>query len=206
MTPESITAAGREGFLMMGPGWPATLIGIAAVLLMGYLLKDIVRQWMAALVLKLLKPFRIGDTISIIGATGVVESMGPLATVLTTPDNTMVFLPNRELLQTSISNLSAKGSRRITIDFAIPFDEDIDAARDIIEEALGKDPRILALPSIEVPVVDYCADGAVLRAMFWSSARDCTPVRTDAMASILRLFRAEGIRGRCLGDGIACDV
>jgi small conductance mechanosensitive channel len=197
MTPEVITAAGREGFLLMGPGWLAGLIVIAAVLLIGFLLKDIISHWMAAWVLKLLKPFRIGDTISTTGATGVVESMGSLATVLTTADNTTVFLPNRELLQTSILNHSAKGSRRIAIDFTIIADDDIEAARDIIEEALSKDPRILAEPPVEVPVVDYCADGAFLQAQFWTSAKDGTPVRTDAMTSILRLFRAEGIRNHC---------
>jgi small-conductance mechanosensitive channel len=206
MTPESITAAGREGLLLIGPGWLAGLGVIATMLLMGFLLKDIISHWMAALMLKMLKPFRIGDTISITGATGVVESMGPLATVLTTEDNTTVFLPNRKLLQTCIFNLSAKGSRRITIGFTIPLDEDIEAARDIIEEALSKDTRIFAVPYVEVPVVDYGADGIVLRAKFWTSSKECTPVRTDAMASIIGLFRAEGIRGRCIGDSIACDV
>lgn len=102
-------------------------------------------------------------------------------------------------------NHTANGTRRIDFRFGIANGGDIEAAIDIIEEVLLKDPRVLAEPSCRIAITGYCADGVILDAQLWVSLADCWKARSETMVCVRSMFEAEGIRiNRRLDEAHGC--
>jgi small conductance mechanosensitive channel len=200
MTIEYFSPAGDDLIALLGTSAILAMVIFAAGLLAGLLLRSGPGRLAAGIMLKAVKPFRPGDIISGGGVTGTVASIRLFNTVLVLPDNATLLVPNVTLMESTIVNHSAKGTRRIDLMFGIEYGGDIDAAMDIIEEVLSKDPRVLAAPSPHVAVAEYCTCGVVLVAQPWVSASDCWQVRSETTASVHKLFDAEGVHMHCTRD------
>ncbi|BBO70397.1 hypothetical protein DSCA_43270 [Desulfosarcina alkanivorans] len=194
---ELFSSAGNELIAVLGTSVILAMIIFAAGLLVGSLLRSGPGRLVAGIMLKAARPFRLGDIISGGGVTGTVSSISWFNTVLVMPDNATLLVPNVNLMEGTIVNHTAKGTRRIDIMFGIEHGGDIDAAMDIIEEVLSKDPRVLDIPPPRVAVTEYCTCGVVLVAQPWVSAGDCWQVRSETTASIHKLFDAEGVHMHC---------
>jgi small conductance mechanosensitive channel len=199
MTIESYSPAGEDLIALLGASVILAVVIFSAGLLAGLLLRRGPGRLVAGIMLKALKPFRPGDIISGCGVTGTVAAIHLFNTVLVMPDNATLLVPNVSLMEGTIVNHTAKGTRRVDIMFGIEYGGDVDAAMDIIEEVLSKDLRILAEPPPRVVVAEYCTCGVVLIAQPWVSASECSPVRSEITASVHKLFDAEGVTMHCLG-------
>ena len=121
------------------------------------------------------------------------------------PDHTTVIVPNISLMSSTIINHTANGTRRIDIRFGVANGGDIEAAIDIIEEVLLRDPRILADPSCRMAITGYCADGVIVNAQLWVAVEDYWKARSETMLCVRNMFEAEGIRiNRRLGQAHGC--
>lgn len=124
----------------------------AAGLAIGLALKDSLANIASGVMLVTLKPFRVGDIVTINGETGKVESVSIFQTCLRGPDNQVIVLPNSLITADSIINLTPDTMRRVEVVVGIGYGDDIDAARAIALDLMQGDERILGEPAPDVLV------------------------------------------------------
>ncbi len=117
---------------------------IAAMgLAIGMALQGSLGNFAGGVLILLFKPFKVGDLISALGFTGVVEEIQAFSTKLTTPDNKTIILPNGPLSSAPIENISTKGEIRVDMTFGIGYQDDIDKAKLTIKEVFDTCPYLL---------------------------------------------------------------
>lgn len=133
---------------------PTSLVAVlgAAGLAIGLALKDSLSNVAAGVMLVSLKPFRVGDIVTIAGETGKVEAISIFQTQLRGADNQTVVLPNSLITTDSIINLTPDNMRRIELVIGIDYKDDIEAARGAALEIMQADPRVLKEPTADVLV------------------------------------------------------
>ncbi len=141
---------------------PTSMIAVlgAAGLAIGLALKDSLSNVASGVMLVSLKPFRVGDIVTIAGVTGKVESVSIFQTRLRGADNQTIMLPNSLITNDSIINLTPDTMRRIELIIGIGYSDDIEAARAAALGVMGADERVLAVPAPDV-LVYALADNAV---------------------------------------------
>lgn len=133
---------------------PTSLIAVlgAAGLAIGLALKDSLSNVAAGVMLVTLKPFRVGNIVTIAGETGRVESVSIFQTVLRGADNQTIVLPNSLITNDSIINLTPDVMRRVELVIGIGYRDDIDAARSAALAVMLADVRVLHEPPPDVLV------------------------------------------------------
>ncbi len=124
----------------------------AAGLAVGLALKDSLSNIASGVMLVTLKPFKVGDVVTINGETGKVEDISIFQTRLRGPDNNTIVLPNSLITTDSIINLTPDVMRRVEIVIGIGYGDDIDQARGIAMDLMTGDERVLAEPAPDVLV------------------------------------------------------
>lgn len=132
----------------------------AAGLAIGLALKDSLSNIASGVMLVTLKPFRVGNIVTIAGETGKVEAVSIFQTTLRGADNQTIVLPNSLITTDSIINLTPDVMRRIELVIGIGYQDDIQAARAICLDIMRDDQRILATPAPDVLVYEL-ADNSV---------------------------------------------
>ncbi len=122
----------------------------AAGLAIGLALQGSMQNFAAGVMLLLFKPFKAGDFVEAGGVAGVVEKIQIFSTQMRTGDNKEVTVPNGAIYSGAITNFSARDTRRVDMVFGIGYDDDIRAAKSILEKLVSEDSRILPEPA---PVV-----------------------------------------------------
>lgn len=165
----------------------------AAGLAVGLAMQGTLSNLAAGVMLLLFRPFRVGHFIDGAGISGTVQSISLFVTVLHTPDNVKIIVPNKDLWNTSIRNFSANPTRRLDLVFGVSYDSDIDKAFEIIREAISADARCHAEPA-PVLVVGELADSSVnLFVRVWCNAGDYWTLRWDMIKAVKQRFDASGI-------------
>lgn len=137
------------------------LLGSAGVAI-GLAVQGSLSNLAGGVLILLLKPFKVGDyIIAANGNEGTVKEIQIFYTKLTTGDNRMVVIPNGELSNSSMVNVSAMPERRIDISVGISYEADIRQARGVIMELLEKDEQVLQDRDKRV-FVDTLGDSAVV--------------------------------------------
>ena len=110
-------------------------LGVAGVIA-GVALKDLVSSIFSGLLINFDKAFAVGDSVSIKGITGVVESIGFLTTKIITDEGKKVYIPNQLIFSAPFINYSASSYRKIFLDFEIPNTQDLDQAKKVISDEI----------------------------------------------------------------------
>ncbi|MEM6725153.1 MAG: mechanosensitive ion channel domain-containing protein, partial [Bacteroidota bacterium] len=110
--------------------------------------------------LLIFKPFKVGDLINAMGYVGVVKEIQAFATILSTPDNKTVILPNGPLSSSPIENISGAGTIRVETVFGIGYGDDIDKARTVIQSVIDACPVALKDTEHDIFVTEL-ADSSV---------------------------------------------
>ncbi len=165
----------------------------AAGLAIGFALQGSLGNFASGVMIILFKPYKIGDLISVAGHTGVVEAIKVFITVLVTPDNRQISIPNGQITGGSIENLSARGTRRIDLVAGIGYDDDIKLAKATLEQILAADPRILAEPAPQVAVSELADSSVNFVVRPWVNNADYWDVMFDVTEKIKETFDAKGI-------------
>ena len=169
-----------------------TVLG-AAGLAVGLALKDSLSSIAAGVVLMILRPFTVGDMVSVAGQTGTVEKATIFHTQLATPDNQRVLVPNGAILGATIVNLTANPTRRIDLAVGISYADDTARAREVVAGVLAADPRVLADPAPQVAVAELADSSVNLVVRPWVATRDYWDVRFALTEAIKRALDAAGI-------------
>ena len=129
----------------------AALIASAGVAI-GMALSGNLQNFAGGLIILLFKPYRVGDFIDVCGVQGTVSAVQIFHTILLTPDNKAVYLPNGSTSSSTITNYSREDKRRIEWTFGIDYGEDVNRARTAILSVITADARILPDPAPFVAV------------------------------------------------------
>lgn len=165
----------------------------AAGLAVGLALKDSLSNFSSGVMIILFRPFKVGDFIEAGGATGVVEEVRIFATIMKTGDNREIIVPNSQIYSGTITNYSAKSTRRIDLVFGIGYDDDIAKAKRIMDDIMKQDDRILADPAPAVAVAELADSSVNFNVRPWVNSGDYWPVRADLLEKIKLAFDANGI-------------
>lgn len=146
----------------------------------GMALSGTLQNFAGGVLILLLKPFKVGDYIEAQGFAGTVTRIEIFNTIICTPDNKSIIIPNGGLSTGSINNYSIQPYRRVDWTVGISYGESVDRARTLLLDLLRKDPRILweektGMPSVKAPVVVVAelADSSVnLSVRAWVASAD----------------------------------
>lgn len=109
----------------------------------GMALSGTLQNFAGGVLILLLKPYRIGDYIEAQGYSGSVKEIQIFHTIITTPDNKSIIIPNGGLSTGTINNWSRAATRRVSWDVSIAYGDSVDAAREKILAMLATDPRVI---------------------------------------------------------------
>ncbi len=165
----------------------------AAGLAIGFALQGSLSNFAAGVMLIIFRPFKVGDYVEAGGSNGVVEAIHIFNTILTTPDNKKVIVPNSKITGDNIINYSAKDRRRIDLVFGISYEDDIKKAKQILDRILSEDNRILKDPPHTVAVVELADSSVNFVARPWVNTADYWPVYFDLTEKVKLTFDQMGI-------------
>ena len=112
-------------------------------LAIGLALQGSLSNFAGGVIILTVKPFKVGDYISALGQGGTVSSISILTTILKTPDNQVVYVPNGKLAADVIINYSEEPTRRLVLTFGIHYDDNISKAKELINAIVASEARIL---------------------------------------------------------------
>jgi small conductance mechanosensitive channel len=171
-----------------------TLLG-AAGLAIGLALQGTLSNVASGVMLLILRPFKIGDWITIVAAnqSGTVREIGLFTTILIGADQSYVSLPNAAIFGSAIVNASREPLTRLNFTLSVDAANDIDAALKIINEALATDARILKVPPAASGVVSLKEYAVELLVRCWVRNKDGEAVKLDLTKEIQEQFQRQGI-------------
>jgi small conductance mechanosensitive channel len=166
----------------------------AAGLAVGLALQGTLQNFAGGVMILLFKPYEVGHFIETQGYMGTVKEIQIFTTVLSTPDNRKVIIPNSPMATGSITNFSAMPTRRIDFSFGIGYNDDIDAAKKILLKMAEKDDRVLKGENPPVVMVESLGDSSVnLKLRIWVKSENYWSLYCDTLEDVKKQFDAAGI-------------
>jgi len=165
----------------------------AAGLAIGLALKDSLSNFAAGVMLIIFRPFQVGDYINAGGASGTVDEIALFNTLLRTPDNQRVIVPNSEIFGGTITNVNSLGTRRLDLVFGIGYEDDMKKARQLLEQILADDERVLKDPAPAVTVAELADSSVNFNVRPWCNSGDYWALRSDLLHRVKQTFDENGI-------------
>lgn len=165
-------------------GFPITsLLAVvgAAGLAVGLAMKDSLGNFASGVMLVIFRPFRLHDFVEVAGVTGKVESINIFNTVLLTPDNKQVIIPNGLVGADAIINYTAKQERRVDLIFGVGYDDDLKQARATLEKICAEHPLVLKEPETNIFVKNLGDSSVEFAVRPWAKTEDYWTVWGDLL-------------------------
>ena len=170
----------------------AALIASAGVAI-GMALSGNLQNFAGGLIILLFKPYRVGDFIDVNGVQGTVSAVQIFHTILLTPDNKVIYLPNGSTSSSTITNYSREEKRRIEWTFGIDYGEDVSRARAAILSDITADTRILPDPAPFVAVGGLSDSSVDILVRVWVPTEEYWNVYFDMHQRVYETFNEQKI-------------
>jgi len=165
----------------------------AAGFAIGFALQGSLANFAAGVLILVLRPFKIGDYIDSAGVAGTVKDIQLFTTVLATPDNIKIMVPNGKIFGDVIKNISAYDTRRVDLVIGIGYTSDIQKAYDIMMNLVKEDSRILSDPATQIAVSELADSSVNFVLRPWVKKEDYWNVKFDLTRKIKETFDENGI-------------
>ncbi|EEB80186.1 MAG: mechanosensitive ion channel [Halioglobus sp.] len=165
----------------------------AAGLAIGLSLQSSLANFAAGVMLIVFRPFTKGDFVEVAGTSGSVDNISIFTTTLTTPDNKEVIVPNGSVIGNNIVNYSARPTRRVDMVFGIGYGDDIKKAKELLEQIVAADTRVLAEPAPVVALGELADSSVNFLVRPWVNAEDYWSVLWDTTETVKLKFDEAGI-------------
>jgi small conductance mechanosensitive channel len=165
----------------------------AAGLAVGLALQGSLSNFAAGVLIVAFKPYRVGDTIEAGGVIGTVIEVQIFTTVLKSPDNKKIIVPNSQIMAGEIVNYSANETRRVDIVAGCGYGDDLDKVRRVLTEIIEADERVLKDPAPVIAVSELGDSSVNFVVRPWVATPDYWSVYFDLTEAIKKRFDAEGI-------------
>lgn len=179
---------------MIGVNTSAFVAAIGAIgLAIGLSLQGSLSNFAGGVLIVLLKPFKVGDYIVSQGHGGTVHSIQIFHTILKTPDNVTITLPNGAVANNDIVNYSVEDTRRLEFIFGISYGDDIAKAKEIILKVIKADDRIFEDPAPLIAVGALADSSVNITTRVWCKKEDFWDIHWDMYEKVKNEFDANGI-------------
>ena len=165
----------------------------AAGLAVGLALKDSLSNFAAGVIMIMLRFFKRGDYIIAAGESGTVTAINIFNTVLTTPDNKVISIPNSAVLGGNITNVTANDTRRVDLVFGIGYDDDLLKAKQTLEKIVAEEPRVLKDPAPQIEVLELADSSVNFVCRPWCNTSDYWGVYFAITEKVKLVFDQENI-------------
>ena len=166
----------------------------AAGLAIGLALQGSLSNFAAGVLIVAFRPFKSGDYVEIGGVAGSVESIQIFQTILVTPDNKMVVVPNGGVIGSPITNYSRYATRRIDHVIGVSYSADLKKTKEVIAKVLESDPRVLKTPAPTIGVVALADSSVNFVVRPWCNTTEYWNVYFDTLQAIKEGLDKEGIQ------------
>lgn len=171
----------------------AALIGGIGVAF-GLALSGTLQNFTSGILILLLKPYRVGDTILAQGQEGTVSAIQVFYTFVTTFDNKTVIIPNSKLSNELIVNLSREGIRRMDIEFKFNYGVAFEQVKAVIEHSASESPEVLNIPAPRIGILFLDPDGYRMAINVWTNAHGFVDAKMKFQQKIINDLKAAGIK------------
>ncbi len=165
----------------------------AAGLAIGLALQGSLSNFAAGILIVIYRPYKVGDYIEAGNHAGTVKDIQIFSTVLKTPDNKIVVVPNGSIMNGSIVNYSGQDTRRVDLIISCSYEDDIDKVRSVLEDILKKEKRILKDPKPQIAVAELADSSVNFIFRPWVKRTDYLPVYYSLLEEVKKRFDKEGI-------------
>jgi small conductance mechanosensitive channel len=165
----------------------------AAGLAIGLALQGSLANFAGGVLILLLKPFDTGHYIAASGYAGTVSEIQIFYTILVTPQNQRIMIPNGQLSNNPVINYSYEPTRRLDLFFGISYNDDIDLARQTIQEVINNDERTHKEPAPQILVEELADNSVTIKIRVWTDQDVFWPLHFDMIENVKKAFDKKGI-------------
>lgn len=165
----------------------------AAGLAIGLSLQGTLGNFASGVMLILFRPFKVGDFVEAGGVSGIVEEIQIFSTKMKSGDNKEIIVPNGQIIGSTITNYSAKETRRVDLVIGVSYEDDLKKVRAVLEDILNNDERILKDPAPTIGVLELGDSSVNFAVRPWVKSGDYWPVLFAVQENVKLRFDAEGI-------------
>lgn len=166
----------------------------AASFAVGMALQGSLANFAGGVMILLFRPFKVGDYIVASGVEGNVRRIEIFNTILCTNDNKIVYIPNGDLSNKVLTNVTHESRRRTSISILIDYEDDIDQARELLMKLAQEDSRILKDPAPAVIVSNLTNASVELTLLLWSATRDAGNISPAFSEASVKALQQAGFR------------
>lgn len=166
-----------------------SVVGLAASLA----IQDSLSNLASGIMLLVTHPFKCGDYIEGAGTSGTVKSINFTHTVLLTPDNILIHVPNKQIVGSVITNYSEQPKRRVEITFNISYSADAEKVKNIMRKVADSYPKVLKEEPIFARTTAYQSSGIDYTLRVWVKNQDYWDTYFDLLEGIKKEFDANEI-------------
>lgn len=159
----------------------------------GMALSGTLQNFAGGVMVLLFRPYKVGDYIEAQGQAGTVKEIQIFNTLLQTPDNRVIIVPNGPLSTGIINNYSRESKRRVDFTFSISYGDDFELAQSVLLEIIGKDERILKDPAPFIQLSSMAASSIDITVRVWCNAADYWGIYFDMNKTVYKTFPAKGL-------------
>ncbi len=160
----------------------------------GMALSGTLQNFAGGVMILLFRPFKVGDYIEAQGVAGTVKQIQIFNTVVATPDNKIILLPNGAVSTGIINNYSREPKRRLDMTFSISYGNDFEKAKAVLQRLIAEDARVLndpAAPFIELG--ELAASSIDITVRMWCNQADYWGIKFDLNKKVYETFPKEGL-------------
>ena len=165
----------------------------AAGLAVGLALQGTLQNFAGGVIILLFKPYKTGDFIDGAGHMGTVKEIKIFTTILNTPDNKLIIIPNAQLSNSSLTNFSAMETRRVDFTFGIAYGDDFDKAKNVLLDLIKADSRIMNEPEAFIALSELADSSVNIVVRVWAKGADYWGVFFDMNEKVYKTFTKEGL-------------
>ena len=159
----------------------------------GMALSGTLQNFAGGVMILLFKPFKVGDTIEAQGQSGTVREIQIFNTILATPDNKIIIIPNGALSTGLMKNYSKEATRRVDWEFGIAYGDDYTKAKAVIARLLDADGRVLKDPAYFIALTSLGESSVNIVVRAWVNAGDYWGVYFDMNEKVYKTFAEENL-------------
>ena len=159
----------------------------------GMALSGTLQNFAGGVMILLFKPFKVGDTIEAQGQSGTVREIQIFNTILATPDNKIIIIPNGGLSTGLMKNYSREATRRVDWEFGIAYGDDYTKAKAVIARLLDADGRVLKDPAYFIALTSLGESSVNIVVRAWVNAGDYWGVYFDINEKVYKTFAEENL-------------
>ena len=159
----------------------------------GMALSGTLQNFAGGIMMLIFKPFKVGDVLEAQGQTGTVKEIQIFNTIISTPDNKIIIIPNGGLSTGIMKNYSKEPTRRVDWEFGIAYGDSYEKAKAVIERLLKADSRILSSPTYFIALNSLGESSVNIVVRAWVNAEDYWNVFFSMNEKVYKTFAEENL-------------